>query len=583
MVKIRKIYHRNDFQIAIYIGFDELLKSKVRSIGASWSQTHRCWYVPYNKENYKLIKRTFDQVEILTDENNDRLPEPAPERHENVHIAERIGAIRLDNTTEHKGLLPALAGKDVFAGNVGKYWLLKIPYQKEIAGKLMDIKGVFWNRHQKAYFVLRHVNVKLKVEALLGIGEIFPAEYFNLAPVVETSNTRIELDEYLPDKKWMILRCPPVPYLLEQVKRLEGSRYSKANGAYLLNATPSLFQYIEKLAGELNIELKNNLSEKYLSKYKAVSRKANRLQHLRQALLEQVPVLAQTYTLAMIDYLMAQNYSVNTISNYTKHFNLFQRINGYRNPDELTEVQIVRHLAWMTENGLSPRSLNMLINALLYYFRMVLKRDSFEIRIPRPREEHRLPTVLTMDECTRIFSFVDNPKHKLLLLLGYGAGLRRSEIVGLKWADILFDEHKIHIKQSKGNKDRMVMLPYSIVTYLKNYRTLYPSDDWVFTGQYKGEALSANTVQAVMRQAVVKAGLEKRATVHTLRHSFATHLLESGTDIRYIQALLGHASLKTTMIYTHVTPRAAKRIVSPLDSLQGVPVVKMLNNNTDYQ
>lgn len=127
------------------------------------------------------------------------------------------------------------------------------------------------------------------------------------------------------------------------------------------------------------------------------------------------------------------------------------------------------------------------------------------------------------------------------------------------------------------------MLPYSIVTYLKNYRTLYPSDDWVFTGQYKGEALSANTVQAVMRQAVVKAGLEKRATVHTLRHSFATHLLESGTDIRYIQALLGHASLKTTMIYTHVTPRAAKRIVSPLDSLPGVPVVKMLNNNTDYQ
>lgn len=371
--------------------------------------------------------------------------------------------------------------------------------------------------------------------------------------------------------------------LLDQVKRLEGSRYSKTNNAYLLNSTPTLFQYIEKLANELNIEFKSNLPEKYLSKFKAVSRKASRLQNLRQTLPEQVPISARTYTLAMIDYLMAQNYSANTISNYTKQFNLFLRINGYRNPNELTEVQIVRHLAWMTENGLSPRSLNMLINALLYYFRMVLKRASFEIRIPRPRGEHRLPTVLTMDECTRIFSFVDNPKHKLLLLLGYGAGLRRSEIVGLKWADILFEEHKIHIKQSKGNKDRMVMLPYSIVTYLKNYRMLYPSDDWVFTGQYKGEALSANTVQAVMRQAVVKAGLEKRATVHTLRHSFATHLLESGTDIRYIQALLGHASLKTTMIYTHVTPRAAKRIVSPLDSLPGVPVVKMLNNNTDYQ
>jgi len=227
----------------------------------------------------------------------------------------------------------------------------------------------------------------------------------------------------------------------------------------------------------------------------------------------------------------------------------------------------------MTEQGLSASSLNMVINGLLYYFRTVLKRDTFEISIPRPRKEHHLPTVLTMEECFRIFSYVDNPKHKLLLLIGYGAGLRRSEIATLKWADILFDEHKIHVKQTKGNKDRIVMLPYSIVEGLKDYRKLYPSDDWVFAGQYKGEALSGRTVQQVMADAVTRAGLEKKATVHTLRHSFATHLLESGTDIRYIQQLLGHSSIKTTMIYTHITPKATKSIVSPLDNL-------MLNNLT---
>jgi site-specific recombinase XerD len=105
------------------------------------------------------------------------------------------------------------------------------------------------------------------------------------------------------------------------------------------------------------------------------------------------------------------------------------------------------------------------------------------------------------------------------------------------------------------------------VVLLKDYRNLFPSDEWVFAGQYKGEALSARTVQQVMKNAVEKAGLEKKASVHTLRHSFATHLLESGTDIRYIQQLLGHASIKSTMIYTHVTPTAAKKIVSPLDSL----------------
>jgi site-specific recombinase XerD len=181
-----------------------------------------------------------------------------------------------------------------------------------------------------------------------------------------------------------------------------------------------------------------------------------------------------------------------------------------------------------------------------------------------------------MEECLSIFGQVANPKHRLLLMIGYGAGLRRSEIISLKWEDILFDEHKIHVKQSKGNKDRMVMLPYMIVSFLKDYRKLYPSDDWVFGGQYKGEALSAGTVQAVMRQAVLKAGLEKRATVHTLRHSFATHLLESGTDIRYIQELLGHSSLKTTMIYTHITPKATRKIISPLDQLPGAIGKKML-------
>ena len=180
-----------------------------------------------------------------------------------------------------------------------------------------------------------------------------------------------------------------------------------------------------------------------------------------------------------------------------------------------------------------------------------------------------------------IFENVTNPKHKLLLLLGYRAGLRRSEIVNLKWEDILFEDHKIHVKQAKGCKYRMVMLPYSIIAYMEEYRSLFPNNEWVFPGQYKGEALSASTVQAVMKNAVQKVGLENRATVHTLRHSFATHLLENGTDIRYIQELLGHKSIKTTMIYTHINPKATKKIVSPLDRMNIYKEAKNKPSNTD--
>jgi len=567
MIQIRKILHRENYQIGIYFGFDEVLQNKAKSIGASWSKTYKCWYVLYNKENYKLITSTFDCIEIIQDGNNERHTEPADIQQETVHIAEVTGEIRPDEKAEHKGSVPEIASEIVYLGITGKYWVLKVPYKKGLAPKLMDIKGVYWNKTHKAFFVLRHVNVKIKVEALLGIGEIFPPEYFNLETVVSNKNTYIALNEYKLDNKWMILSCPPVSYLIEKVKRWEGCRYSKANDSYLLCATPSMLENLQKLSEELNIPIHNNLPARYLSKYKAMNRKETKFKNLRESLLRQVPVMAQTYTLAMLDYMMAQNYSANTIQNYVKSFNLFLRINFYQNPDTLSEMQVVRHLAGMTEKGLSPSSLSMLVNALLYYFRTVLKRDSFEIKLPRPRKEHHLPTVLTMEECFRIFGFVDNPKHKLLLLIGYGAGLRRSEIVTLKWADILFNEHKIHVKQTKGNKDRIVMLPYSIVSYMQDYRKLFPSDDWVFTGQYKGEALSARTIQQVMHDAVAKAGLEKKATVHTLRHSFATHLLESGTDIRYIQKLLGHANLNTTMIYTHISPQAERKIISPLDNL----------------
>jgi len=213
MVRIKKIYHHGAFRIGLFFGFDEEMKTKVRNIGAAWSQTHKCWYVLYNKENYNLILKTFGEVEIIKDENNERQPEPARIRHETVHIAETISEIqsRIPGT-EHKDHDPEFASKIVFMGKTGKYWILKVPFKAGLTPKLMDIKGVYWNKSQKAFFVLRHVNVKIKVEALLGIGEIFPAEYFNLETIVSNPNTFIELNEYPIDKKWMIMNCPPVPY-----------------------------------------------------------------------------------------------------------------------------------------------------------------------------------------------------------------------------------------------------------------------------------------------------------------------------------------------------------------------------------
>lgn len=576
MVRIKKIFHRGYFQIALYFGFDDALKQKARSIGARWSKTYTCWYVLYNKLNYELILRTFGSVIVLKDENDRAIDVPAPIEQDLVHIAEVVSEISPPLSEEHKGLNPELVAQIVYTGNIGKYWILKIPYNEKLLSKLKEIKGVFWNKKNKAFFVLRHINVKIRVEALLGIGEIFPKDYFNLESVISNPNTYIELNTYSVDPKWMLLGCPAIPYLIEQIKRWEGSRYSKANKAYLLSATPDMLANLQNLAKELNVPIHNHLPDKYLSKRKAVNRKSVRLANLKENLLKQVPARAQVYTLAMLDYLLAMNYSSNTIRIYTNALNLYMRVNNYENPDNYSERTIVKHLSGIIEQGLSSSKADLLISALKFYYKAVLKRENFEINLPRPRREHHLPIVLTKEECIRIFDSVENPKHKLLLLIGYGAGLRRGEIVELKWADILLEEHKIHVKQGKGKRDRIVMLPYALVEYLHNYRTLYPGDEWVFQGQYKGEPLSPTTVSKIMEKAVHAIKIEKKATVHTLRHSFATHLLENGTDVRYIQELLGHKNINTTMIYTHINPKATRKIMSPLDSMPGINVPKSL-------
>ena len=566
-VQLKKIFHRNYWQIALFFGFDETLKQKARSIGAHWSRTHKCWYVLYNKSNYKQILHTFGEVEILKEENDQIRTVPALTKHEIVPIAETISDFQPDNEVEHKDFDPEFAKKISFEGSIGKYWVLKVPYSEDIASKLLQIKGVYWNKHRKAYFVLRHVNVKIRVEALLGVVGLFPPRYFNLEEVISNPNTYIELTPYPDDSKWMILSCPPIPFLIEQVKRWSGSRFSRTHRKYLLNATPVVYRNLEQLAGSLNIPVYKKLPLNYLSKRKAIHPKVIRLQKLRESLLQEVPESAKTYTLAMMDYLLAMNYSLNTFRVYVHAFNTFQRFCYYRNPDDFSEREIVKYLAGLNLQGYSSSRLNLMISALKFYYHTVLKKEYTEIRPPRPRLEHRLPTVLSKEECIRLFASVKNPKHKLILMLGYGAGLRRGEIIGLQWSDILFDEHKIHIKQSKGNKDRIVMLPFTLVEYLKQYRAIYNAENWVFEGQMKGEPISETTVHHIMKKAVQAIGTDKKVTVHTLRHSFATHLLENGTDIRYIQQLLGHEHIETTMVYTHILPKAARKIMSPLDQL----------------
>ncbi|MDE3057575.1 MAG: tyrosine-type recombinase/integrase [Bacteroidota bacterium] len=185
--------------------------------------------------------------------------------------------------------------------------------------------------------------------------------------------------------------------------------------------------------------------------------------------------------------------------------------------------------------------------------------------IPRPQKEKKLPNVLSQEEVLKIFSCVDNLKHKTLLMLIYSAGLRVGEGVNLKISDVDGQRKMIHLRGAKGKKDRYTLLSDAALQALRAYYKEYKPKEFLFEGQGNRKHLSERSIQHVFERAVKQAGIRKTISLHGLRHSFATHLLESGVDLRYIQELLGHRSSKTTEIYTHVSKKSLGKIVNPLD------------------
>jgi len=210
---------------------------------------------------------------------------------------------------------------------------------------------------------------------------------------------------------------------------------------------------------------------------------------------------------------------------------------------------------------------NQALSALKFFFKDVVKNFNMVVEIPRPKKENKLPDVLSKEEVMLLLNVPTNLKHKALLFLTYSAGLRVSEVVRLRPEDIDSTRMLIHIRQAKGRKDRYTLLAQTALKELRRYFAAYKPEKWLFPGDDEEKHLTERTVQRVFENACKKSGIKKDVSVHALRHSFATHLLESGTDLRYIQELLGHKSSRTTEVYTHVSQKSIGAIQSPLDRI----------------
>jgi integrase/recombinase XerD len=267
-----------------------------------------------------------------------------------------------------------------------------------------------------------------------------------------------------------------------------------------------------------------------------------------------------------MELLKRKRYSTSTIKAYGSYFRDFMHY--FRNEDirTITHHQINLYLLELIEySHISSSQQNQRINAIKFYFEQVLNRKKEYYRITRPRKESKLPTVLTKAEVQDMFQKTKNLKHKCILMAIYSGGLRRSELINLKVEDIDSQRMLIKICGAKGKKDRYTLLSERLLKELRNYYKIYKPRQWLFEGS-EGGPYSATSIERIFRAAVDRARIKKHVTPHSLRHSFATHLLEQGTNLRYIQELMGHSSTKTTQIYTRVASNALMKIRNPLDT-----------------
>ena len=301
-------------------------------------------------------------------------------------------------------------------------------------------------------------------------------------------------------------------------------------------------------------------------KYWEVPYSEDLIAKLQSLFRENLVVAPYFYLIPLQKELSIRKYLRRTIKSYMRYNRDFLLFSG-KEPRKVDNEDIKKYLYYMVEKEkASTSTLNIIINALKFYYGEVLKKR-FIYEVKRPRKDKKLPVVLSKEEVKKILDTTTNIKYKAILMLMYSAGLRVGEVIKLKPENINSERSLIHIKGSKGRKDRYTIFAKSVLVVLKKYYDQYRPEKWLFEGAVPGKHISTRTVQAIFKHACEKTGIKKEVSAQFLRHSFATHLLKSGVDLRYIQEILGHKSSKTTEIYTHVSKTGIARIRSSLDTI----------------
>jgi len=302
--------------------------------------------------------------------------------------------------------------------------------------------------------------------------------------------------------------------------------------------------------------------------------KAERVKHDNQEIIKiifdyDIGFIKAEFLILFSDYMRAMRYSTNTISSYAECLRIFLNYHGQKHYLDIDNNDVALFKSdYILKQKLSATYQGRFINAIKLFYAKIPRKKLIIENLERPRKGSPLPKVLSKEVVAKLLSSTENIKHKAMLSLIYSCGLRRGELINMQITDIDSKRNVINIRHAKGNKDRIVPLSDKILVLLREYYKKYRPIRWLFEGQIVGTQYTETSLNHIFQRAKSKAQVKMPCTLHTLRHCYATHLLEAGTDMGYIQALLGHKHSKTTEIYTHVTTKSIQKIKSPFDDLE---------------
>lgn len=537
-IAISKQNHRNEARLKLDFAYNQPLIGLVKQIeGATWSKTMKAWHVPDTENTLRQLKTLLSDHELLLawqSEPRELIEteaapieiEEAPAKNVCIEVINRKILIKMPKNEADINFIKSLR----YSRWLNKEYLWQVP---DYPGNIDLIKDHFGIRIQTLNF-----HDAIDVQPNAGNQKTIAR---NEVLLLKTRSGRVKVVAGFNKK------------LISAIKAVPYNRWDAKNKWWTI---PFSAIFMDQLTAACQTENLNVIMEEEPVGEAGVKR----ISPLDVPNFRRVP---QSY----INKHVELKNSPNTIKSYVSAFEEFINYHYRLDIDAITEPQILEYVRFLiTERKVSTSSQNVAINAIKFYYEKVLKGQRKFYFIDRPGRDKTLPIVLNTEEITSMIKVTTNLKHKLIIMFGYSSGLRLNEIVRVRLSDIDRERMQLRVKQSKGRKDRYTILSGKILPILDAYIDEYAPDDLIFTG-VGGKAYSDKSIQEVVKNAAKKAGLTKEVTPKTLRHSFATHLLENGVDLRYIQELLGHSSSKTTEIYTHITTKGFENIKSPMDGL----------------